>query len=69
MSPDTYFLQERLDHLRKQCGPHVAAVAKDSVEAICGKIYCISGEYVKRVRDKHLAVLSECNMSGELCRQ
>ncbi|XP_069740810.1 mRNA (2'-O-methyladenosine-N(6)-)-methyltransferase isoform X3 [Narcine bancroftii] len=59
---------ERLEHLRKQCGPHVAAVAKDSVEAICGKIYHISSEYVKRVREKHLAVLQECNMSEELER-
>ncbi|MBN3325139.1 PCIF1 factor, partial [Atractosteus spatula] len=36
---------DRLEHLRKQCGPHVAAVARDSVEGICSKIYHISGEY------------------------
>uniref|UniRef100_UPI00398F8637 mRNA (2'-O-methyladenosine-N(6)-)-methyltransferase isoform X2 n=2 Tax=Pristiophorus japonicus TaxID=55135 RepID=UPI00398F8637 len=59
---------ERLEHLRKQCGPHVAAVAKDSVEAICGKIYYISGDYVKRVRDKHLALLKECNVSEDVER-
>ncbi|XP_048464059.1 mRNA (2'-O-methyladenosine-N(6)-)-methyltransferase isoform X4 [Rhincodon typus] len=59
---------ERLEHLRKQCGPHVAAVAKDSVEAICGKIYNISGEYVKRVREKHLQLLKECNISEKVER-
>ncbi|XP_067856842.1 mRNA (2'-O-methyladenosine-N(6)-)-methyltransferase isoform X1 [Heptranchias perlo] len=59
---------ERLEHLRKQCGPHVAAVAKESVEGICGKIYHISGDYVKRVQEKHLALLKECNISEEVER-
>uniref|UniRef100_A0A4W3J3U8 mRNA (2'-O-methyladenosine-N(6)-)-methyltransferase n=1 Tax=Callorhinchus milii TaxID=7868 RepID=A0A4W3J3U8_CALMI len=54
---------ERLDHLRKQCGPHVAAVAKESVEGICGKIYHISCDYAKRVQEKHLAMLKEYNIS------
>ncbi|XP_070600412.1 mRNA (2'-O-methyladenosine-N(6)-)-methyltransferase [Erythrolamprus reginae] len=50
---------DRLEHLRKQCGPHVSAAAKDSVEGICRKIYHISLEYVKRVREKHLAILKD----------
>uniref|UniRef100_H3BHH4 mRNA (2'-O-methyladenosine-N(6)-)-methyltransferase n=2 Tax=Latimeria chalumnae TaxID=7897 RepID=H3BHH4_LATCH len=57
---------DRLEHLRKQCGPHVAAVAKDSVEGICSKIYHISCDYVKRIRDRHLALLKECNISEEV---
>lgn len=56
--------QDRLEHLRKQCGPHVSAAAKDSVEGICSKIYYISLEYVKRIREKHLAILKENNISG-----
>lgn len=57
-------LQDRLEHLRKQCGPHVSAAAKDSVEGICSKIYYISLEYVKRIREKNLAILKENNISG-----
>ncbi|CAM5152194.1 unnamed protein product [Eretmochelys imbricata] len=57
---------DRLEHLRKQCGPHVSAAAKDSVEGICSKIYHISLEYVKRIREKHLAVLKEHNISAEV---
>nr|XP_056700139.1 mRNA (2'-O-methyladenosine-N(6)-)-methyltransferase [Euleptes europaea] len=56
---------DRLEHLRKQCGPHVSAAAKDSVEGICSKIYHISLEYVKRIREKHLAIL-EHNISAEV---
>ncbi|CAB1315554.1 unnamed protein product [Coregonus sp. 'balchen'] len=54
---------DRLDHLRKQCGPHVAAVAKDSVEGICTKIYHISAEYVRRIHQTHQALLKDCNVS------
>ncbi|XP_074262692.1 mRNA (2'-O-methyladenosine-N(6)-)-methyltransferase isoform X1 [Saimiri boliviensis] len=54
---------DRLEHLRRQCGPHVSAAAKDSVEGICSKIYHISLEYVKRIREKHLAILKENNIS------
>uniref|UniRef100_A0A667YV86 mRNA (2'-O-methyladenosine-N(6)-)-methyltransferase n=1 Tax=Myripristis murdjan TaxID=586833 RepID=A0A667YV86_9TELE len=50
---------DRLEHLRQQCGPHVAAVAKDSVEGICSKIYHISAEYSRRLRHAHLSLLQE----------
>nr|XP_060622642.1 mRNA (2'-O-methyladenosine-N(6)-)-methyltransferase-like [Anolis sagrei ordinatus] len=60
---------DRLEHLRKQCGPHVSAAAKDSVEGICSKIYHISLEYVKRIREKHLALLKEHNISGRKDRE
>ncbi|XP_075384793.1 mRNA (2'-O-methyladenosine-N(6)-)-methyltransferase isoform X1 [Tenrec ecaudatus] len=54
---------DRLEHLRRQCGPHVLAAAKDSVEGICSKIYHISLEYARRVREKHLAILKENSIS------
>ncbi|KAM6981370.1 mRNA (2'-O-methyladenosine-N(6)-)-methyltransferase [Aplochiton taeniatus] len=54
---------DRLDHLRKQCGPHVTAVAKDSVEGICTKIYHISAEYSRRIRQTHLSLLKDCNIT------
>ncbi|KAM3850196.1 mRNA (2'-O-methyladenosine-N(6)-)-methyltransferase [Diretmus argenteus] len=50
---------DRLEHLRQQCGPHVTAVAKDSVEGICSKIYHISAEYSRRLRHAHLALLQD----------
>lgn len=59
--------QDRLEHLRKQCGPHVAAVAKDSVEGICTKIYHISAEYVRRIHQAHQTLLKDCKVSGETC--
>ncbi|XP_034442530.1 mRNA (2'-O-methyladenosine-N(6)-)-methyltransferase [Hippoglossus hippoglossus] len=50
---------DRLEHLRQQCGPHVTAVAKDSVEGICSKIYQLSAEYSRRLRHTHLSLLQE----------
>ncbi|XP_037535640.1 mRNA (2'-O-methyladenosine-N(6)-)-methyltransferase [Nematolebias whitei] len=50
---------DRLEHLRQQCGPHVAAVAKDSVEGICSKIYQLSVEYSRRLRQTHLSLLQD----------
>uniref|UniRef100_A0A8C5EM09 mRNA (2'-O-methyladenosine-N(6)-)-methyltransferase n=1 Tax=Gouania willdenowi TaxID=441366 RepID=A0A8C5EM09_GOUWI len=51
---------DRLEHLRQQCGPHLAAVAKDSVEGICSKIYQLSVEYSRRLRQTHLSLLQAC---------
>ncbi|XP_061687628.1 mRNA (2'-O-methyladenosine-N(6)-)-methyltransferase [Syngnathoides biaculeatus] len=50
---------DRLEHLRQQCGPHVTAVAKDSVEGICSKIYQLSSEYSRRLRHTHLGLLPD----------
>ncbi|XP_029006767.2 mRNA (2'-O-methyladenosine-N(6)-)-methyltransferase isoform X2 [Betta splendens] len=50
---------DRLEHLRQQCGPHVTAVAKDSVEGICSKIYQLSTEYSRRLRQTHLSLLQD----------
>ena len=60
--------QDRLEHLRKQCGPHVTAVAKDSVEGICSKIYHISAEYSRRLKTAHTTLMKECNLSGRSTR-
>lgn len=57
---------DRLEHLRRQCGPHVSAAAKDSVEGICSKVYHISLEYARRIREKHLAILKENNIPEEV---
>ncbi|XP_077315359.1 mRNA (2'-O-methyladenosine-N(6)-)-methyltransferase isoform X1 [Lithobates pipiens] len=53
---------DRLEHLRRECGPHMAAVARDSVEGICSKIYHFSQDYVKRIHEKHLTLLREANI-------
>lgn len=37
----------------------MAAVAKDSVEGICSKIYQLSAEYSRRLRQTHLSLLQE----------
>ncbi|KAK9529661.1 hypothetical protein VZT92_013740 [Zoarces viviparus] len=50
---------DRLEHLRQQCGPHLSAVAKDSVEGICSKIYQLSAEYSRRMRQTHLSLLQD----------
>ncbi|XP_078473832.1 mRNA (2'-O-methyladenosine-N(6)-)-methyltransferase isoform X1 [Lampetra fluviatilis] len=58
-SPSKEDYLDRLDHLRRQCGPHLAEVAKESVEGICAKIFTLSCDYVKRIRDKNLDMLKE----------
>ncbi|XP_037346421.2 mRNA (2'-O-methyladenosine-N(6)-)-methyltransferase [Pungitius pungitius] len=50
---------DRLEHLRQQCGPHLTAVAKDSVEGICTKIYQLSVDYSRRLRQMHLNLLQD----------
>lgn len=51
--------QERLNHLKKQCQPHLAEAVKGSVEGICQKIYNLSAEYAKKVKEKHRDLLKE----------
>lgn len=45
---------ERLEHLKRQCQPHIVGAAKSSVEAICLKIYHVSAEYARRIREMNL---------------
>ncbi|XP_046385814.1 mRNA (2'-O-methyladenosine-N(6)-)-methyltransferase [Ischnura elegans] len=51
--------QDRLAHLKRQCQPHLTEAVKSSVEGICLKIYNLSCEYAKKVREKHLDLLKE----------
>lgn len=50
---------ERLAHLRQQCQPHLVEAAKTSVEGICIKIYHMSCDYVKKIHEKHWAILNQ----------
>ena len=47
----------RLSHLRRQCGPHLVATAKHSVEDICLKMYGLAQENAKKLLDKHIGIL------------
>lgn len=53
---------ERLAHLKRQCQPHLTEAAKQSVEGICIKIYNLSVEHAKKIREKHLQILEENNI-------
>lgn len=45
--------------LQRQCQPHLAETVKASVEGICLKIYHLSAEYARKIREKHSALLKE----------
>lgn len=51
--------QDRLSHLKRQCEPHLVATVKGSVEALCTKIYNLSGEHAKKIRERHAQVLKD----------
>ncbi|KAF2351293.1 WW domain [Trinorchestia longiramus] len=53
---------ERLAHLKRQCQPHLMEASKQNVEGICTKIYNLSVEYAKKIREKHLQILEENNI-------
>lgn len=44
---------------QRQCQPHLAETAKASVEGICLKIYHLSAEYARKIREKHSVLLKE----------
>ncbi|KAI5705279.1 hypothetical protein M8J75_013550 [Diaphorina citri] len=50
--------QERLNHLKTQCQPHLTETVKDSVEKICLKIQHLSTEHAKKIRDKNSDLLT-----------
>ncbi|XP_045470759.1 mRNA (2'-O-methyladenosine-N(6)-)-methyltransferase [Harmonia axyridis] len=54
--------QDRLAHLKQQCQPHLTETVRSSVEGICLKIYNLSCEYAKKVREKTNIILKEHNM-------
>lgn len=49
----------RLEHLKRQCEPHLVEIVKGSVEALCTKINTLSAEHVKKIRDRHVILLKE----------
>ncbi|XP_017889965.1 phosphorylated CTD-interacting factor 1 isoform X2 [Ceratina calcarata] len=51
--------QDRLAHLKRQCQPHLTETVKASVEGICLKIYHLSTEYAKKVKDKNNQILKD----------
>ena len=55
--------QDRLSHLKRQCQPHLTETVKASVEGICLKIYHLSTEYAKKVKDKNIQLLKDNNLS------
>lgn len=55
--------QDRLTHLKRQCQPHLTEAVKSSVEGICLKIYHLSAEHAKKIREKHSDILKEHGIS------
>lgn len=51
--------QDRLGHLKRQCQPHLTETVKASVEGICLKIYHLSTEYARKVREKNHQILKD----------
>ena len=56
---------ERLEHLKKQCQPHIVEAAQASVESICLKIYHVSVEYSKRIRDQNVEIFKKEDLRGK----
>ncbi len=50
--------------LQTQCQPHLTETVKESVEGICLKIYHLSSEYAKKVRDKQNEIYKEQGITG-----
>lgn len=51
--------QDRLAHLKRQCEPHLVATVKGSVEQLCTKIYHLSAEHARKIRERHMQLLKE----------
>ncbi|XP_030388130.1 mRNA (2'-O-methyladenosine-N(6)-)-methyltransferase [Scaptodrosophila lebanonensis] len=51
--------QDRLAHLKRQCEPHLVETVKSSVETLCVKIYHLSAEHARKIRERHLQLLKE----------
>ncbi|XP_043275592.1 mRNA (2'-O-methyladenosine-N(6)-)-methyltransferase [Venturia canescens] len=51
--------QDRLAHLKRQCQPHLTETVKNSVEGICLKIYHLSTDYAKKVKEKNNQILKD----------
>lgn len=51
--------QDRLGHLKRQCEPHLVATVRGTVEALCTKIYNMSAENARKIRERHAQVLKD----------
>ena len=51
--------QDRLTHLKRQCEPHLVATVKGSVEQLCTKIYHLSAEHARKIRERHFQLLKD----------
>lgn len=51
--------QDRLAHLKRQCEPHLVATVKVSVEQLCSKIYYLSAEHARKIRERHMQLLKD----------
>lgn len=51
--------QDRLGHLKRQCEPHLVATVKGSVEALCSKIFHLSTEHARKIRERHIQLLKD----------
>ncbi|PSN36211.1 Phosphorylated CTD-interacting factor 1 [Blattella germanica] len=58
-------VEETFQWLRRtrQCQPHLMETVKESVEGICLKIYHLSADYAKKVKEKHSDLLKEHGIS------
>lgn len=51
--------QDRLAHLKGQCEPHLVDTVKGSVETLCTKVYGLSCDFAKRIKERHSHLLKE----------
>jgi hypothetical protein len=51
---ENFDLINRLEHLKRQCEPHLVETVKGSVEALCTKVFTLSVEHVKKIRERHV---------------
>jgi len=55
--------QERLQHIKTNCQPHITEAAKNSVEGICRKMYNSSCDYAQKIQEKNAEILRENGIS------
>lgn len=63
---ETKFFPIRLEHLKRQCEPHLVETVKGSVEALCTKVYTLSVEHVKKIRERHVLLLKENGLNDPM---
>merc|ERR1719411_1791949 len=60
--------QERLQHIKTNCQPHITEAAKSSVEGICKKIYNLSCDYAQKIQEKNAEIHKEHGISEHNAR-